>query len=76
MDSLSAPALAIYAGSNDTDEQAFEITKEAGGVAVGIGPCCPRSAMHRLPDVESFAGELSVLLGLLLEPRRELPHVR
>jgi trehalose-phosphatase len=58
-------ALPLYAGSDASDEQAFQLTAEAGGVTIGIGPFAPHNAMHHIPDPESLAGELSGLLSLL-----------
>lgn len=58
-------AFPLYAGNDANDADAMEAALAYGGVTIGIGPHAPRSAQHRLPDVESLAECLRRLLALL-----------
>ncbi len=55
------PAIPLYAGDSDNDAEALDAATALGGVAVGIGPLAPTSALHRL----AHPGALAALLGRL-----------
>lgn len=56
------PALPLYAGNDDNDAQALQIAADLQGVALGIGPSAPATALHRLPDVPSLIEQLGEFL--------------
>jgi trehalose 6-phosphate phosphatase len=59
------PTLSLYAGNDANDAQALKIVSEWRGVAIGIGPSAPGTALHHLPDVESLADEMLSLYAFL-----------
>jgi trehalose 6-phosphate phosphatase len=66
VESQSTLAIPFYAGSDASDEQAFQFATEVGGLTIGIGPFAPQNAMHYLPDPERLTSELTAFLSSLL----------
>lgn len=60
-----ADAIPLYAGDEANDEDALAAAAALGGVAVGIGPRCPKSAQHQLDDPTILIHLLRRLAGAL-----------
>lgn len=40
----------VYVGDHENDLEAFEVVRERGGIAIGVGTECPTATEHRLTD--------------------------
>lgn len=53
----------VFAGDDVTDEDAFAIVTERGGIAVRVGDGAPSRARYRVPSVEALLDWLAALAG-------------